>query len=681
MSTDVRWLENCCICCGAPTEPSMSAMRRDTLACRACLYIEGESLKNPDEWNTSDPPKLLGPRQGMHIFHDSSFLPVLDMFTDGVASDLWVDEDTVGYDERNFACSLPRTKAKLTASSGDAPVVIGEYTGQVTGDVMYFKTKKEKGDYRAVQWAAPEKLEGFSVLTDLIMECLRRAGRGRMLPTNSLLVPGCKPCNDIMTQRATMAHLLVRNKISDFPLVPLESILSVELLGTDPNKGLTYPANVAEKYRWDPNDSNKNGDPSTWTSQACYAYYAHRCLPERPAVLPPKKKVEAAAKTSDKSTRKRVRAAKDGGPPRAAARVQNKLSQEQMLWKALHHINVALSLIILEIVGLTFERYKGSNGGDSVNSKAAYRYRGVTEVYLAYVFWILLWNDNAHDGTDKNYCTLGFAQFFRYMFSEFLKVLVASDVDLAAEFEISDAIFGKHLLNAGNGDPSVLQPGGAMLPPDQVIGYACRCIVSFYNGRVKPIFSRHVAGLRPSPTLLIPAANPDATKARQQLYMQQICAYNTLIEQNNLNTIMHLLERATLDDVDSFVDSVGIHAVMGRWQELLMMAPTRIQRLLTEYTDTVTLTEYQRIRDYMRPDEFQPAITNEAAECIYLMCNAMELPSEPDSTEEVELLRVATKCSWFKSVLRLYGVGAVGSATPKGGDPANMDDPARFHAR
>jgi hypothetical protein len=303
-------------------------------------------------------------------------------------------------------------------------------------------------------------------------------------------------------------------------------------------------------------------------------------------------------------------------------------------------------------------------------------------VYLAYIFWILLWNDNAH-GSDgnNNYCTLGFAQFFRYMFAEFLKVLVASDVEMAAEFEITDAVFGKHRRNDPNGNPSVMQPGGQMLPPEQVIGYVCKCIVVFYKDVLKPVFSRHVAGLRPSLTLLTVDPNPEANKANQQLYMQQVCAYNTLIEQGNLNTIMHLLERATLDDIDTFVDSVGIHAVMGRWQELLQMAPTRIQRLLTEYTDTVTLMEYQRIRDFMRPDEFQPAITNEAAEAIYLMCNVMELPSEPDSKEEIELLRVATKCSWFKAVLRLYGVGAVGSATPKGGDPANMDDPARFHSR
>jgi hypothetical protein len=84
-----------------------------------------------------------------------------------------------------------------------------------------------------------------------------------------------------------MAHLLVRNKLSEKPLVPLDSILSIELVGVNPNEGLAYSTSTSSspKFRWDPNENNRNGDPSTWTSQACYAYYVHRCLPERPDMM------------------------------------------------------------------------------------------------------------------------------------------------------------------------------------------------------------------------------------------------------------------------------------------------------------------------------------------------------------------------------------------------------------
>ena len=263
----------------------MEAMRRDTLACRACLYIEGESLKNRDEWNIQDPPNLIGPRQGLHMFHVSSFLPVLDMFMEGVGKDMWGDDDTVGYNSFNFVGNAPRSRAKVTRLAPLlSPIARDSYKGDVTDEIMFFNTKNDKNEYRAVQWAAPQRLEGFSVLSDLIRECLQRAGRVRLMPSNELLVPGCKPCNDIMTQRGTMAQLLVRNKVSSKPLVPLEAILSIELNGKPGS--LSYSEREA-KYRWDPNTGNRDGDQHSWTSQACYAYYAHRCLPNRPAVLPP----------------------------------------------------------------------------------------------------------------------------------------------------------------------------------------------------------------------------------------------------------------------------------------------------------------------------------------------------------------------------------------------------------
>ena len=75
------------------------------------------------------------------------------------------------------------------------------------------------------------------------------------------------------------------------------------------------------------------------------------------------------------------------------------------------------------------------------------------------------------------------------------------------------------------------------------------------------------------------------------------------------------------------------------------------------------LKEYQNIRLNVRPDRFhtafQPTISLEAAEAMFLMCTALELPSEPNSKEELELLRIAPKCSEMKSIERLSKVRAL----------------------
>jgi hypothetical protein len=147
MSTAVRslrWLENCCICCGDPTNPSMEALRRESLGCLACVYIDRASLRNRDEWNIKEPPNLLGERQGLHMFHVSSFLPVHEMFTVGVGKDMWGDESTVMYNAFNCVDSALRSRALLRTISPMLPVEQAKYSGEVDQEIMFFNTKNNK---------------------------------------------------------------------------------------------------------------------------------------------------------------------------------------------------------------------------------------------------------------------------------------------------------------------------------------------------------------------------------------------------------------------------------------------------------------------------------------------------------------------------------------------------------
>ena len=43
---------------------------------------------------------------------------------------------------------------------------------------------------------------------------------------------------------------------------------------------------------------------------------------------------------------------------------------------------------------------------------------------------------------------------------------------------------------------------------------------------------------------------------------------------------------------------------------------------------------------------------------MYLLCNALNRPTEPNSKEELALLRIADKCSCYKAFPRLLRIGA-----------------------
>ena len=620
MADDIKKLMNCCICCCGPTRPSLKSYREDQLAARAVSYIEGVALRHSEDWDLANQsePNLLADKQDLHIFHDSNTLPVIKSFYNGRAKNLWGANDTPHYNEKNFEAPIPRNFARAT-NIGGSDFEADKFAGRLPDDMLCFSTTKE-ANYRAVQWERPKYLEGFKPLTDLIIECINNVGNCREPPNYHLLVPGCKSCNDIMTLEATTSHFLVREIISDSPLVPSESILSIELKGTAASGNLEFVALNSKSCRWDPNDSNRGGDPDKFTYQACLAYYIHRCMPQKPGVRVFKKN-----------------------------NVRNT--------KYLHCVNAAFSFLVLEIACLTYERYKGCQGGKAKRTKPAYRYSGCAEMYLSYLFWCLLRIDNIEGekpGTDGKHCDVDFAEFHRYIFLDVMKVLVLKP-DFAGVYEIMDAVNGGNLLTAGSGEGLVL--GKPIPKPAKIIANMCKSIPEFYRNVLKPIFSRHVASLQPNHGLLDTATSRGEQEKNELLYSDQILCYNMMIDEKSIISVLHLIEKSIVGELDTFIDSVGIHGVLSRWLTLLDMAPRRVSNLLRDFMDDETCKEYRNIQSSMRPDEFQPTISKEAAETIYEMCNALELPSEPSSKEELELLRIGVKCSEMKAIERLAMLG------------------------
>ena len=93
---------DCCLCCCGPFDPPSEILRRDPLGSRAILYMDGEARSHATEWNITDEPKLLDEKQELHIFHRSSFMPVIDFYTCGnIGNDLWLNSDTLNI------CRLP----------------------------------------------------------------------------------------------------------------------------------------------------------------------------------------------------------------------------------------------------------------------------------------------------------------------------------------------------------------------------------------------------------------------------------------------------------------------------------------------------------------------------------------------------------------------------------------------
>ena len=81
-------------------------------------------------------------------------------------------------------------------------------------------------------------------------------------------------------------------------------------------------------------------------------------------------------------------------------------------------------------------------------------------------------------------------------------------------------------------------------------------------------------------------------------------------------------------------------------------------QLLEDFTDAVVLTEYQNISQSMSSNPEAPSVSLRTAETVYLLCSVLQLMSEPDTEEELQLLRVAPKRSPYCAVVSLQQVGA-----------------------
>jgi hypothetical protein len=325
-----------------------------------------------------------------------------------------------------------------------------------------------------------------------------------------------------------------------------------------------------------------------------------------------------------------------------------------------HQITASLSFILIEIASLMCENQFGSNGGRTPNPKPAYRYKGIIEVYVSYYLWILLCNDTAEGELIGGAgCDMEFCQFHRYFFADMLSMLTIAVPNLAGVVDIRDIIFVRGWIAGGPGAAAGAAPLGGglhMTSPENIIGFLANRLRMFYLMYVKRYFSRHLSGLNPNPLLLVPfgVGVPDPVT-----YSRQIVVYNMFVSVDDLAALMRLCERGRMGDIDSFINIVGVNAVLRHWNKTLRIAPPRADRLLDDLMDTWTLHEYSNIiKNMSSRGGGQPKMTPAAAESIYIMCNVMSAPMEPTTDEELDLLRRAPRCTPAKGAMRLIQVGA-----------------------
>lgn len=608
----IRWQMNCCLCCGGPTTPSRESMRRDKLVARCINFIEGDAIRNASVWNLAPntQPTLISDKQELHLFHSTHVIPVMKIFKSGAANDVWLDDDTPGYQARNFE---PTLQPEQRPSYNLKGTVVDRKTVMVLG----INKSKSDDSVKAVQWKSPKQLKCFAGLANVLVRCYNRLGKIHVLPNWDFTVPGCQMCNDIMTQQATSSHFLVRTKISDEPLVKAESIFSFKLI----EGGKKYSSGTGSNwFKYEPSPEDLNKRASAFNYQACLAYYVHRCLPKRP--------------TGHLKSHKKIR-----------------------------HIMIAFSFLVLEVACLTFERFKGLEGMSKPLRKPAYRYRGCSEVYLSYIFYLLICNDLPDGETlpdDKTNrpgsspISMDFCQFHRYFFTEVVDTLALSHPEYANAFELNDVVFGGYKEYFLNAECCGMNAGDRIPTPKKMLSQICKSIGNFYEKILRPVFGRHVAGLMPNPKLI----GPTATEQDLRLYAQQLLVSNRIVSTDCLRLIMHLLEKSTEGDIDSYVECVGVHAVFSIWQRMLETAPVNVERLMGNFMDSLTLVEYRNVQASMSPDPSRPSIPMSVAEAMYVMCNVLELGSDPRSQQEVEELKQCPKCSPPKSVLRLNQIGA-----------------------
>ena len=474
------------------------------------------------------------------------------------------------------------------------------------GDVLVINAKDSpKKKMGAVFWKRPHPIQGYLPIADLLCEIVTRSGK-TFTADLDYTVQGCKSCNDIMTQHSTQSHFLARDTVSGVPLVDDEVILKLKC--NKQGRGYRVSQNGPIKI---PSDPSKNDILIGGDFQAIYAYYVHRCMP--------------------------VRAWRD-----AVVAIPN----GNALLTSMRTNLVIMACLILNIAALVYERYYGLYGGTKNTNKPPYRYRGCIELYFSYLFYILLRNDNMEgeqDGAPGAGFAMDFPQFHRYYFTELIDYFIYSHPEYSGCHEISDVIFGSVKDLTGN----ALGPGSGfrMASVEDVLSFLCRSVVRFYNQDLKPCLSRHFAGLQP------------LDGADQLLFNRQMLAYNMLVARQDLVSLLHFMENCVVGDVDTFIESVGVHPVMRSWYRLLEMCPSKTVQLFDSFMNALTLIEFNNIID---TNNLKKGIYSaRLAEVQYLMCNALELPTEPGEGDELSLLKAAPKCSPFKSALRIFLVGGV----------------------
>ncbi len=475
---------------------------------------------------------------------------------------------------------------------------------------------RSQDSWRLVSWHRPAPIPGIDNLYGLVFECLNRTTTARMIPNLQAMERMCNTCNSIMTQFGTTAHLLVREELNPNPLVPLRSIYRYNL-----NRTAAGVFTVIGQRTQDPSLLLRNG--RYFSYQACMAYYIHRCLPPHPGALPL-------------------------GPARI---IELRRRKE---WRQL---TASLSFLLLEIYALMCENQFGCNGGRTRIRKPAYRYKGMIEVYASYYLWIVACNDTAQgQPVNGRGCSMDFCLFHRYFFANLLDMITLACPEHAGVVDLRDLIFPPGWIRAG-GPP--LAGGLRMASPEVVIGYLAARLRAFYYGYLRPYLSRHLSNLQPNPQLLMPGAAGMLGVLPAVIYARQVVAYNMFITVNDLAALMRLCERGMVGDIDSFINNVGVHAVLQQWNKLLRSAPPRADRLVDDLMDTWTMHEYSHIiKTLSEVGRGQPRITGATAESVYLLCNVVNAPMEPTTEEELDLLRRAPKCSAAKAALRLIQTGA-----------------------
>jgi hypothetical protein len=195
-----------------------------------------------------------------------------------------------------------------------------------------------------------------------------------------------------------------------------------------------------------------------------------------------------------------------------------------------------------------------------------------------------------------------------------------------------------------------------MARPDLVIGFLAARITVFYERTVRPFFSRHMAGVDPYITVV-----PAPTFTQLLAFEMQGNVRKMLITRQSLDTLLHLCDRAATGDIDTFMNHVGIRAVMRTWLEMLRTSPNKVLTLVGQWVDAWTLFEYQHIYKELNSDPNQPKLSLKTPEYVYLLCYTLDDPIEPVDDSDLDVLRSCPKCSDYKAALRLELAGAFDS--------------------